>query len=247
MAVNSFHGARQARHGYQQVARQSFPFVDPVSGLVKSAIERSQKKDQLSEHTFMKRKRTRDSELQIVKVVNNLLRSTVLITYPLSRLNESKIVVVDYKRYRHNTVEHFCQPCRDTERKSYDLAIPQQAFQFVDDVEKHMRICPENLKTTNSALPLRMEGFDSIGEDSLYAMEIHAFDVHKNPDDSLESTIDMSLASDRFTRDFTIKVKDIINFNEISELVGKWVVFNFRDAFKIKSKEELKSSYRLLH
>jgi hypothetical protein len=245
MTAISSRGAHQKRHGYKPVANQSWPFVDPVSGLVKSAIDRSQKQDQLARNTFIKRKSNGD--LQIVKVVNSLLRSTVLITYPRSHLNESKIVVVDYKRYRHNTVDQFGQPCRDTERKSYDLNVPQQAFQFVADVEEHMRISPENLKTNNVALPLRMHGFDHIGEDSLYAMEIHAFNVIKSDEGALESVIDMSLASDNFTRDFAIKVKDIINFNDISKLVGKWVVFNFRDAFKIKSKEELQSSYRLLH
>ncbi len=245
MNATSFRGVSQRRHGYKPVANQSWPYSDPVSGLVKSAIERSQKQDQLAQNTFIKRKSNGD--LQIVKVVNNLLRNTVLITYPRSTLNESRIVVVDYKRYRHNTVDQFGQPCRDTDRKSYDLGIPQQSFQFVADVEEHMRICPENLKTTNVALPLRMHGFDHIGDDSLYAMEIHAFNVIKSEDGAMESVIDMSLASDNYTRDFAIKVKDIINFNDISKLVGKWVVFNFRDAFKIKSKDELKLSYRLLH
>lgn len=235
----------QVRRGYKRVANQSFPYADPVSGFVKSAIERSKHDDHAERLIFIKPKRNGD--LQIIKVVNNMLRNTVLITYPHSRLNESLIVTVDYKRYRHNTIDRFGQPCRDTERKSYDLRITQQQFQFVKDVEEHMRICPENLKTANSALPLRIQGFDHIGEDSLYAMEIHAFNVIKSEDGALESVIDMSLASDNFTRDFAIKVKDIINFNDISKLVGKWVVFNFLGAFKIKTKEELGKSYRLIH
>ena len=108
MNATSFRGVSQRRHGYKPVANQSWPYSDPVSGLVKSAIERSQKQDQLAQNTFIKRKSNGD--LQIVKVVNNLLRNTVLITYPRSTLNESRIVVVDYKRYRHNTVDQFGQP-----------------------------------------------------------------------------------------------------------------------------------------
>lgn len=242
MAVYTPHHSVR-RQGYRPAAQQRWPYVDSVSGLIKSFTLRSQQENQSP--TFVKRKR--NGELQIIKVLNNLLRNTVLITYPLSRLNESNLVTVDFKRYRHNTVDQFGQPCRDTERKSYDLSIPQQAFQFVADLEEHMRICPENLKTVNTALPLRMKGFDTIGTDSLYAMEIHAFNVVKHEGGALEATIEMSLASDMLERNFTVPVKDIINFNDIAHLVGKWVVFNFKDAFKIKSKEELKSSYRLLH
>lgn len=245
MVVKTSFGAIQRRHGYRPAVQQSFPYVDNVSGLVKSAIIRSNEYGDEGKHTFIKRKRNGD--LQIIKVVNNLLRNTVLITFPHSRLNQSKEIDVDFKRYRHNTVERFAEPCRETVRKRYDLNIPTHAFQFVADIEEHMKICPENLKTTNDPLPLKMGGFDHISDDTLYAMEIHAFDVIPNEEDRMESVIDMSLASDSFMRDFTVKVKDIINFNDISKLVGQWVVFNFKDAFKIKSKEELQSSYNLLH
>lgn len=245
MPVNTSHNAIGRRLGYRQVSRDKWPFVDTVGGLVKSAISRSTGDNQQDRHTFIKRKR--NGELQIVKVVNNLLRNTVLITYPYSQLNESNIVDVDFKRYRHNTVDQFGQPCRETIRKTYDLSIPQESFRFVRDVEEHMRICPENLKTINEALPLRMSGFDHIDNDTLYAMQICAFDVIKSDEGPLEATIDLSLASDRLTRDFAIKVKEIINFNDISKLVGQWVVFNFKGAFKIKSKDELRLSYNLLH
>lgn len=243
MYANKGYGGTTSRRGYQQVANQRWPYVDMVSGLVKSATERAGY-DQ-DKRTFIKRKRSAD--LQIIKVVNNLLRNTVVITYPHTRLNGQTTVDVDFKRYRHNTVDQFGQPCRDTVRKQYNLSNPQHSFQFVKDVEEHMRICPENLKTVNTALPVRMHGFEEIGDDALYAMEIYAFEVHPSSAGPMETTIDLSLTSDMITRDFTIKVKDIINFNDISKLVGQWIVFNFKGAFKIKTKDELKASYNLLH
>ncbi len=245
MSVQTGYRAKQHRRGYRRVDGQRWPYVDVVGGLVTSAISLQNQKE-TENPSFIKRKSNGD--LRIVKVVNNLLRNTVVITYLFSELNPSMVIDVDFKRYRRNTVDKFGQPCCDTVRKRYDLDSPQQSFAFVRDVEEHMRICPDNLKTNNEQLNLRMHGFDHIGEDSLYAMEIYSFDLIPSENGvALESSIELLLASDRFTRDFTIKVKDIINFNDISTLVGQWVVFNFKDAFKIKSKEELKASYHLLH
>lgn len=230
------------RHGFNNIQGGHRQQGDLVRGLLSTAITREGLAN--PQQSYIKRKRNED--LQIVKVVNNLLRNTVVVTYTVSKLNVSRVVDVYFKRYRRNTVDKFCEPCRETIDKRYNLALKEDCERFVLDVEEHMRVCPENLKTVNEALPLRVAGFDAIGQDTLYALEIHAFDVRRDATDALESTIEMSLASDRMTKDFSIKVRDIVNFNKIEELIGKWVVMNSKGAFKIKSKNELQHSYNVV-
>ena len=42
-----------------------------------------------------------------------------------------------------------------------------------------------------------------------------------------------------------VNVNDIIHHNDISELVGMYVVLNYKHAFKIKTKEEILRSYKV--
>lgn len=240
---NTTHSGVCRRKGYMNVqAPKSNTTRDIVSGLLTTALTRDGLEN--SQQCFLKKKRNDD--LRIIKVVNNLLRNSVIITYVISKLNNNKVIDVYFKRYRKNTIEKFGQPCRITVNKRYDLDTMQDCNDFVKDIEEHMRVCPENLKTINEALPLRISGFSEIGTDTLYAMEIYDFHLNTNRAFPLESTIDLSLVSDKFTKDFTINVKDIITYTEISELVGKWLVFNYKGAFKIKDKEDLHQSYNVI-
>lgn len=196
-----------------------------------------------NQKSFLKRKTNGD--LRIIKVVNNLLRSTIVVTFTPSVLNRERTVEVFFKRYRKNTVAQFGQSCRMTSTSTYNLLNIEDTYRLVADVETHMAVVPENLKTINEALPIRIEGFTSITEDSLYAFEIHAFDVIAC-DNPLEGSIELSLVSNQMVKDFTIKIVDILNFNNISELIGKFVVLNYKGAFKIKSKDEIYSSYNVI-
>lgn len=230
------------RRGYSHIGRNNYYTPDIVVGLLNTAITREGLQD--SQKSFLKRKR--NGNLQIVKVVNNRLRNTVIITYAISKLNDSKVVDVYFKRYRKNTVEKFGQPCRETIERRYDLNVMGDNIQFVRDVEDHMRVCPENLKTVTEALPIRVKGFKEIRRDSLYAFEIYAFDVVKNQEDPLNSYIDLALVSDKMERNFRIKVRDIVNYNDIESLVGMWIVVNYKDSFKIKNKEDILTNYSVI-
>lgn len=212
-----------------------------IFDLLNTAINRDSKNG--NHRSFLKRKTNGD--LQITKVVNNVLRSTVVVTYVPSILNQQKTVSVFFKRYRMNTVEKFGQSCRETHESIYNLLDIEDSFRFVQDVQKHMAVVPENLKTINEALPVRMSNFSSIEKDTLYAFEIHAFDIVTNSE-PLGGMIEMTLVSDKMTKDFSIKISDIISFNNISDLIGKWVVLNYKGAFKIKTKDEIYSSYNVL-
>jgi hypothetical protein len=196
-----------------------------------------------NQKSFLKRKTNGD--LRIIKVVNNLLRSTIVVTFTPSVLNRERTIEVFFKRYRKNTVDQFGQSCRVTSTSSYNLLNIEDTYRLVSDVEKHMAVVPENLKTINEALPIRIGDFTQISEDSLYAFEIHAFDVvpSENP---LEGSIELSLVSNQMVKDFTIKISDIVYFNDISDLIGKFVVLNYKGAFKIKNKDEIFSSYNVI-
>lgn len=196
-----------------------------------------------NQKSFLKKKINGD--LCIIKVVNNLLRSTIVVTFTPSILNRERTVEVFFKRYRKNTVAQFGQSCRMTSSTTYNLLNIEDTYRLVSDVETHMAMVPENLKTINEALPIRIEDFTHITEDSLYAFEIHAFDVLPS-DNPLEGSIELSLVSNQMMKDFTIKIADIIYFNNISELIGKFVVLNYKGAFKIKSKDEIYSSYNVI-
>lgn len=232
------------RRGYNNITTTPHHSInqDILTGLLTSAILKDGLED--TQMSFIKKKRS--GHLQIVKVVNNLLRNTVVVTYPMSKLNSRKLINVFYKRYRRNTVDKFGYPCRETVEKTYDLERMTECVRLVVDVEKHMRVCPDNLKSVNEALSVRMHGFEEVGTDCLYAFQIYAFDIVRDKEDPMNSIIELSLASDLMTRDFSIRVRDIVNFNDISQLVGNWVVMNYKGAFKIKSKEEIYASYNVL-
>ena len=211
-----------------------------IFDLLNTAINRSDLPP--NQKSFLKRKS--NGNLRIIKVVNNLLRSSIIVTYTPSLLNRQKTIEVFFKRYRKNTVDQFGQSCRVTTAEVYDLMQITDTYRLVSDVEKHMTVVPENLKTITEVLPVRIDGFTSIGQECLYAFEIHAFDIVPN-NKPLEGTIELSLVSDQMVKDFTVSIADIINFNNISELIGKWVVLNYKGAFKIKSKDEIYSSYNV--
>ena len=235
----SAHG--YARRGYVPISSQK-QFHDTIEKLIKSAITRESGGDH--QKAFLKRKRNDD--MNILKIVNSYLRSSIIITFIESALNQSRTVNVFFKRYRHNTIDQFGLPCRTVRVQTYDLDKVYDCVDFVHDIEAHMRYEDSNLKTVNSALPLRVNDFEDIKDDSLYALEIYNFNVSPDPRDPMESDIELALTSDKMQKDLTIKVKDIINFNSIEDLVGKWVVLNHLGAFKIKTKQEL-GQYNVIH
>ena len=230
------------RRGYSHVSSNNHFNTDIVTGLLNTAITREGLQD--SQKSFIKRKRNDDT--QIVKVVNNRLRSTVVITYAVSKLNKNRVINVFFKRYRKNTVEQFGQPCRETLEKNYDLNKMQDTIDFVKDVEEHMRVTPSNLKTVNEKLPVRMKGFKTINKDTLYGLEIYAYKVKKNPNDVLNSIIELSLISDNYETTFDVKVADIINYNDITNLVGMYIVMNHKGSYKIKTKQDILTSYEVV-
>lgn len=216
---------------------------DDLFGRIKVLVTRDDHVNQ--QRTFVKKKV--NDNLTIVKVVNNLLRSTVIVTYARSSYNNSMVVDVHFKRYRHNTVEQYGMPCRITSADSYNLAIEAERERFANDVGFHMRVTPDNLKTVKENLPVRLSGFDTIEDDCLYAMEIFEFKIVHDPNDRLNSMIELSLVNDVTTMDKTIRVRDIVNFNDINDLVGRYFVTNYKGAYKIKTKEEILQAYTVVN
>lgn len=199
-----------------------------------------------AERAYIKKKW--NGNVKIIKMVNSLLRNTVVVTYPPSTLNSDKKIEVHFKHYRENTVDKFGQTCREIEVVKYDLSEHSQCQKFIKKMELHMAVTPENSKIVNEALPVLVSGFDKIEEHTLYAMEIHACNIERSEhsddkEDVFKSKLDLVLASDTMAMDFQIKVEDIVNFNNISDLVGKWMIFNYKGAFKIKNKEEMNAIY----
>lgn len=231
---------QQQRRGYSKVSgttnRNGF-----VQSLISAAITREGLQD--AQKTFIKIKKVADKK--VIKIVNNRLRSTVLVSFIESKLNTSMEVEVYFKKYRKNTIEQYGLPCKETIVKTYDLSNKIDCDNFVLDIENHMAVTPANLKTINEQLTVRMKDFNYITKDSLFAMEIHSSKIIKNKDDPLNSLIELLLVSNLYETNFTIKVSDIIHHNDITDLIGMYVVFNYKYAFKIKTKDEILRSYKL--
>src|SRR5574343_1943987 len=231
---------QQQRRGYSKVTnntnRNGF-----VKSLINTAITREGLQD--AQKTFIKIKKVADKK--VIKVVNNRLRSTVLVSFTESKLNCSMEVEVFFKKYRKNTIEQYGLPCKDTVVRNYDLSKKIDCEDFVRDIEEHMAVTPSNLKTINEALPVKMKNFTEIGKDSLYALEIHNSTIVKNKDDLRNSVIELLLVSNQCEMNFNVNVNDIIHHNDISELVGMYVVLNYKHAVKIKTKEEILRSYKV--
>ena len=225
--------------------RQQRDTNDSTDTLVFELLGRAINRNDLppNQKSFLKKKT--NGSLRIIKVANKLLRSTIVVTFTPSILKRERTVEVFFKRYRKNTVAQFGQSRQMTSTATYDLLNTQDVSRLQEDVEIHMAVVPENLKTINEVLPIRIEGFTSITEDSLYAFEIHAFEVIP-AEKPLEGSIELSLVSNQMVKDFTIRIADIINFNTIEDLIGKFVVLNYKDAFKIKSKDEIYESYNVI-
>ncbi len=230
----------QQRRGYSKVTE-----TNNRNGFVQSLISAAITRDGLQEaqKTFIKIKKVADKK--VIKIVNNRLRSTVLVSFIESKLNTSLQVEVFFKKYRKNTIASYGLPCKETVVKTYDLANKIDCDNFVTDIEEHMAVTATNLKTINEQLPVRMKDFQAITNDSLFAMEIHSSKIVRNNEDPLNSHIELWLVSNLYETNFTVKVSDIINHNDITDLIGMYVVFNYKYAFKIKTKDEINRSYRL--
>ena len=62
----------------------------------------------------------------------------------------------------------------------------------------------------------------------------------------LNSFIELSLISDNYETTFDVKVADIINYNDITNLVGMYIVMNHKGSYKIKTKQDILTSYEVV-
>lgn len=232
-------------HRRDYISRSQYNTNDSCDNLIFDLLNNAIRRSGLPIYQQSTLKRKNKGDLKIIKVLNNLLRNTVVLTYHHSFLNKEKTVEAFFKRYRKNTVDKFGQPRRVTQTAVYNLLDIKDTYRLVEDVEKHMAILPENLKTINDQLNVRISDFTEITRDSLFAFEIYGFEI-KPSEKPLDGYIELSLVSNKMEKDLTIKISDIINFNNISELIGKWIVINYKGAFKIKTKDEIFNSYNIL-
>lgn len=231
------------RRGYNKINDKQIFCGDVVRSLIAAALSKNKRHEMYNKDYI---KLIEKGDLQLVKIVNNILRSSVIVSYPISKLNKIMMVKVYFKRYRKNTIDKFCYPNNKVYIRSYNLDLMLDCDRFVKDIENHMSITQDNLRSINRPLPLKLKGFEEIGRDSLYGFEIYSFDLNRNEEDPINSEIQLHVMNDLVEKDVTVKVNEIVNFNKISDLVGKYYVTNYKGAYKIRNKDDLPRSYFVL-
>ena len=227
------------RHGYKKKITNTATVVSSVLNDYIAWAERER-----IDTLFVKQ--TISNGIRMFKLVNNKLRSTILVRLKESKLNRLDRATVIFKRYRRNTVEDFGQPRHQVEQRDYDLTKFEESALLFEHIKEHMVCEPWNLKTLEEPLEVRMQGFEKIDAKTLFAFEIYDFQITKNETEPMESKVTLSLMSDLMSHEIELVLKDIVNFTDIEGLVGKWVVINHKGASKIKAKAAIVLDYKVV-